>query len=204
MFEINIFFPLFLSVSPLVKREGPWRWEAERTYQLFSDKDTHQENLQSTAALKFVLFMFIYLHLFIIFFSKMPPAKPLSTMASLAATVSFDAVSHDIWLFTNYSLMAECRLTNTDLAFYHEWPSIFNSGKAPKTQHIFSHQDTVHLTVTWIKATVPSHHTDQTSKHAIVDSTRKQRKSREQQKKKKKKKKVYCCCQCTTVIQMRA
>lgn len=82
-------------------------------------------------------------------------------MVALAATVRLSAVSHDIWLFTNDRLMAECSLSNSDLAFYHEWPSIFNSGQDPKTQHIFSHQDTVHLTTMWIKAIVPSHHTDQ-------------------------------------------
>lgn len=87
--------------------------------------------------------------------------KALKTMVALAATVRPSAVSHDIWLFTNDRLMAECSLSNSDLAFYHEWPSIFNSGQDPKTQHIFSHQDTVHLTTMWIKAIVPSHHTDQ-------------------------------------------
>lgn len=53
------------------------------------------------------------------------------------------------------------RSEHGDLAFYHEWPSIFNSGQDPPNQHIFSHQDTVHLSVTWIKAAMPSHHTDQ-------------------------------------------
>lgn len=82
-------------------------------------------------------------------------------MVLLATTVSLSAVSHDIWLLTNDRLVAECSLSNSDLAFYHEWPSIFNSGQDPKTPHIFSHQDTVHLTVTWIKAVMLSHHTDQ-------------------------------------------
>lgn len=101
-------------------------------------------------------------------------------MVELAA-----AVSHDICLFTNDRLTAECGLSNSDLAFCHEWPSIFNSGQDPKTQHIFSHQDTVHLTVTWVKAIVPSHHTDQQANMQLLTQQGRGEKARGQGKKKK-------------------
>lgn len=95
---------------------------------------------------------------------EMPPLKAPSNNGRVSLHLHLhrlSAVSHDIWLFTNDRLTAECSWSNSDLAFYHEWPSVFNSGRDPESQHIFSHQDTVHLTVTWIKAFVPSHRTDQ-------------------------------------------
>lgn len=49
------------------------------------------------------------------------------------------AASHDIWLFTNEWLMAERGLSVADLAFYHEWPSIFDSEQEPWNQaHFFT------------------------------------------------------------------
>lgn len=79
--------------------------------------------------------------------------------------------------------MSECGLSNSDLAFYHEWPSIFNSGQEPKTQHIFfkpGHCPSDRDLNKSRRAFTPHW---PASKHAIVNSTRKGRGKKGGQKK---------------------
>lgn len=72
------------------------------------------------------------------------------------------AASHDIWLFTNEWLMAERGLSVADLAFYHEWPSIFDSEQEPWNQaHFFTPGNRLSDCGVNKKAIVPPRHTDQ-------------------------------------------
>lgn len=112
------------------------------------------------------------------------------------------AASHDIWLFTNEWLMAWASLT---LPFTTSDPLSLIQSKNPETKHIFSHRETVFLTVAWIeKSYCASTPHWPASKHAIVDSTGKGRRRRGQEKEKKKKQGLWLAVAVSSVIQMGA